>query len=561
MIKVKQNILQDSILLSLPDKYPPLIKRLLAARPADAGNEDLLLRDIIPVSDFIEIYEAIPLLSSHYNNEILIYGDYDVDGATSISLLFLGLKDLNFSNVKYYVPNRMTMGYGFSLLGLEDLLKDHKPRLIITVDNGMSSFDAVEVARKKGIDILIVDHHLEGPRRPSANVIVNPNLNNTSFSGKNLAAVGVVFYLLSALGKELDVKNVALNYCDLVALGTVADMVKLDKTNRTLIKYGLNLIKQKKCRPGILYLFEALNKNIEIANEDDLGFLIAPRINAAGRIDDMRVGIECLISNDSAKLKQTTGQLNSINYERKKMQLEMSDEADELIKKISNDDLIQPIIILRGEHWHEGVIGLIASRIKERYGKPTLIFSRGNEIISASARSVPGFHLRDFLIEVDRIHPGLMVKFGGHAMAAGLSIKTDQFERIRGIFYDVAKSYSPNKIHYSIYHDGALTDDELCLETIEWYEKLSPWGKDFEYPTYYQEFYIANYKWLQGKHFKCALRMKEGKKLFQAIAFNQEHFIVEPNSIYNILYVPKKNYFNDNVTLQLLIQHNTINKA
>jgi single-stranded-DNA-specific exonuclease len=561
MIKVKKNKVQDSILLRLPDKYPPLIKRLLAARPVDAGDEDLSLRGIIPISDFKEVYEAIPLIRSHFDNEILIYGDYDVDGATSIALLFLGLKDLKFSNVKYYVPNRMTMGYGFSLLGLKDLLRDHNPSLIITVDNGMSSFDAVEVARQMGIDILIVDHHLEGSKRPCANVIVNPNLNSTSFPGKNLAAVGVVFYLLSALGKEVDAKHVALNYCDLVALGTVADMVKLDKTNRILIKYGLNLIKQRKCRPGIVHLFETLNKKIEVANEDDLGFLIAPRINAAGRIDDMRVGIQCLISDDSTPLKEITRQLNSINHKRKKMQLEMSDEADDLVKKINSKDLMEPIIILRGEHWHEGVIGLIASRIKERYGKPTLIFSRGEETISASARSIPGFHLRDFLIEVDRIHPELMVKFGGHAMAAGLTIKSDQFERMREIFYDTAKSYNPNKIDYLTYHDGALTDDELCLEMLEWYEKLRPWGKDFEYPIYYQEFYITSYKWLQEKHFKCTLRMKDGKKLFQGIAFNQGHFIVDPNSIYNVLYSPKKNDFNNNVSVQLLIQHNTINRA
>jgi len=455
----------------------------------------------------------------------------------------------------------MTMGYGFSLIGLEEVLKHHNPKLIITVDNGMSSYDAIDRARNSKIDVIVVDHHLEGSKRPNANVIINPNLNDTDFPGKHLAAVGVVFYLLSALAREYGNKNLPLKFCDLVALGTVADMVRLDETNRILINHGIKLIQQKKCQPGIRELFEIANRDINSANEEDLGFAIAPRINAAGRLDDMTLGVECLISQDISYLKRTVGKLNAINQKRKKIQLHMSAEAEQLFSSIDIGEISQPLIILKGKDWHEGVIGLIASRIKDRYGKPAFIFSDGDDSISASARSIPGFHLRDFLIEVDRIYPNLMLRFGGHAMAAGLTINPLDYLQIKKVFYEVAQTFIPEKLLHTVYHDGILQEGEINLDLMDWLDQLRPWGKDFEYPNFYQPFQIVDHQWLQEKHLRCSLRMPNGKKMFNAISFNQDHFNIDADSIYNILYSPKKNEFNGKVSSQLLIQRNIIDRV
>lgn len=507
---------------SWPADLHPVLRRVLSRRQLSGPAElELGLSALLPVGQFAALDQAVELLLSHKHGRITIVGDFDADGATSTALVKLCLDELGFAHTDYVVPDRFKLGYGLSPK-IVDQVRAAEPDLIVTVDNGISSLEGVASAREAGIAVLVTDHHLPGDSLPDANAIVNPNVAGNAFEGKALAGVGVAFYLMAALARASGRPELPAAYLDLVALGTVADLVPLAHYNRILVEQGLRRIRAGRCRPGISALFAVAGRDRANATAADLGFQIGPRINAAGRLEDMGRGIECLLTNDPASAVQLAKALNQLNADRRDIEAKMRAEAEALAEEIAADERFG--LCLHNGAWHQGVVGLVASRLKDRWHKPTIAFAdAGNGALKGSGRSVPGFHIRDALAQVSAQHPDLIETFGGHAMAAGLTISRARFAEFADAFEAVAYSALKDEIaQHEGFVDGSLAPEELTLEVAQLLRFAMPWGQHFPEPAFSGRFRLAAQRCVGERHLKLRLVPESGSEVIDAIAFNTE---------------------------------------
>ncbi|RDX36457.1 single-stranded-DNA-specific exonuclease RecJ [Kangiella sp. HD9-110m-PIT-SAG07] len=510
-----------------------LLNRIYSNRGISHADElDYQLSKLEPFHSLKGIESAVELLwqSLEGNEKVLIVGDFDADGATSSALTKLVLTRLGIE-VDYLVPNRFDYGYGLSP-ELVEVAKEMSPDLIITVDNGISSIAGVKAAKKAGIKVLVTDHHLAGDELPQADAIVNPNQPGDEFPSKNLAGVGVVFYVLLAFRALLREKNwfqtsgvEELNlahYLDLVALGTVADVVPLDKNNRILVHHGLKLIKGMKCRPGIIELLRISKRDPQKIKSTDLGFAVGPRLNAAGRLDDIGLGIECLLTSSTDKATELAQLLHSLNTDRQQVEQEMQDEALAQIESMSFDSPEQAVsLCLYEPHWHQGVVGLVASRLKDKAYRPCIVFANADEtMVKGSGRSVKEVHIRDALALVDAQHPGLIDKFGGHAMAAGLSLRKENLEAFKIAFEQaVQQILGGSTMEDVVETDGALHPEEYQLASAELLIQAGPFGQGFAEPAFDDEFKVLNKRIVGEQHLKLTLEKEGSSAPISAIAF------------------------------------------
>lgn len=505
----------------------PLLARLYAARGVtDKAELDYELKSLLPPTALTHAGDAASLLADAIEAEakMLIIGDYDCDGATATAVGMRALKALG-ADVDFLLPDRFKLGYGLSP-EIVDVAAQQSPDLIITVDNGIASLEGVARAQQHGIATLITDHHLPGESLPDADCIVNPNQPGCDFPSKCIAGVGVMFYVMLALRAELRERgffaerpepNFA-DLLDLVALGTVADVVKLDRNNRILVSQGLKRMRAGRLQPGIAALFKAAGRDPRKATAFDLGFLIGPRLNAAGRLADMRLGVECLLTDDPARALNIAQELDNFNRERREIEAGMQEQALALLESM-DVDAAAPGVALFDPGWHEGVVGILASRIKDKLHRPVFAFAQGEgDIVKGSGRSIPGLHLRDALDLVAKRAPGLLVRFGGHAMAAGATLRAGDFERFQAMFAEVAgELLAPSDLTRTLETDGPLEGGYISLETAKLLEN-EIWGQGFPAPLFCDEFEVEQQRVLKEKHLK--LRLRKGNSRIEAIQFN-----------------------------------------
>jgi single-stranded-DNA-specific exonuclease len=497
---------------------------------------------------------------------IVIVGDFDADGATSCALCLRALRAMGAGQVHYLVPNRFEYGYGLTP-EIVKVAAEFQPDLIVTVDNGISSVDGVAAAKQQGIRVLITDHHLAGEQLPAATAIVNPNLAGDTFPSKHLAGVGVAFYVMLALRARLREQgwfekeaipepNLA-QYLDLVALGTVADVVPLDRNNRILVQQGIQRMRAGHCAPGIRALLEVGGRSLSRIVAADLGFVVGPRLNAAGRLDDMSVGIECLLTGDAAAASRMAARLDALNRERKEIESDMQARALEAIAGLKLDARQLPVgLCLFDAEWHQGVIGILAARIKERFHRPVIAFARsGPGELKGSARSVTGLHIRDALDAVAARHPDLIAKFGGHAMAAGLSLPEGHYPAFAAAFdEEVSRHLSRDDLSGVIYSDGELSGEELSLETAQLLRDASPWGQGFPAPVFEGNFNVVSHRVVGQRHLKMTLSPERGNCQIDGIAFNTEVLPGGRQQVH-IAYRLDVNEFRGIVSPQLIVEY------
>lgn len=529
---------------SLPAEYnileslPPILQRIYAARGiTDETQLDKRLQTLLPFHTLTDIDKACVRLHQALSQQqqILIIGDFDADGATSTALAITALKAMGAQHVNFLVPNRFEFGYGLTP-GIVEVAKTLEPQLIITVDNGIASIEGVEAANQAHIDVLITDHHLPAEVLPKACAIINPNQAHDQFASKSIAGVGVIFYVMLALRRYLinchwfkeqglDEPNMA-QFLDLVALGTVADVVALDQNNRIMVNQGLARIQQGLCRPGIKALITIAGRECARMRESDLGFAIAPRLNAAGRLDDMALGIECLLCEQEEQALVLAKHLDSLNQERRVIEAEMKEQAlvsvNQLISKIEQGQSLPVALCLMDSTWHQGVIGILAGRLKERYHRPTIIFAQVNQQeLKGSARSVAGLNIRDVLATIDKDHPNLMTKFGGHAMAAGLTIPLQNFSAFQIAFLnEVACHLDPSQCQGKLLTDGALSVHDFNLDTALLLQQAGPWGQQFPEPCFDNIFTLLDQRIVGQNHLKLTFALPDSMEVIDGIAFN-----------------------------------------
>ncbi len=501
--------------------------------------------------------------------KICIVADFDADGATSCVVAIKGLELLGAADVSYVVPNRFEYGYGLTP-EIVELVKLQNPDVIITVDNGISSIDGAKVAKDAGIKVLVTDHHLPGEKIPDADAIVNPNVEGDEFPSRNIAGVGVIFYVLMALRSRLREKkwfekqniqqpNLA-QLLDFVALGTVADVVALDQVNRILVHQGLLRIRSGQAHPGIKALIEIAGKQSSSIHPSDLGFALAPRLNAAGRMDDMSLGIQCLLTENDALAKDMARQLDELNQDRKEVEAQMKTEALSLLKEmhVLDEKHLPAGVCIFEKDWHQGVIGILASRIKDRLHRPVVAFaSVDNGEIKGSARSISGVHIRDVLSEIAALHPQILSKFGGHAMAAGMSIKMHDYPVFALAFDEVVAKHLNNvDLEQKIYTDGQLSEKEITLEFTEVLNNAGTWGQAFPEPVFDGVFDVIQCRVVGQQHLKFVLRFPSSELLIDAIAFfveKSENWL-GTRSI-KAAYKLDVNEFRGNKSVQLMLQY------
>jgi len=506
----------------------PVLGRLYAARGISDKNElNYALQCLLPVGSMSGIDEAVALLLQHRDSRIIIIGDFDADGATSTALVMRCLREFGINNVDYLVPNRFKFGYGLTP-EIVRVAAESSPDLLITVDNGVSSIDGVLQAHDLGIKVLITDHHLPGAELPAADAMVNPNLADNEFASSNLAGVGVAFYLMAALGRELQAAGregaarVPAKYLDLVALGTVADVVPLDHNNRILVSQGLQRIRAGKSVAGIQALLQLAGRSAGRIVSTDLGFVVGPRLNAAGRLEDMSVGIECLLTDSPDVAARLAGELDSINRERKNIEAKMREEAFAAVDAMETRDLPSCICVY-DERWHQGVVGLIAARVRERWNRPVIAFAtEGDGQLKGSARSIPGVHVRDLLEAISSAKPGLVGKFGGHAMAAGLNLEEDRFAEFSRLAAEkLDQLYPQADFSGAILTDGDLPAESMNLKFARLLREGGPWGAGFPEPVFSGDFRIDEQRTVGENHLKLRVQPAAGGNSVDAIAFNQ----------------------------------------
>jgi len=502
----------------------PVLRRVYAARGLVCNADlDLSLDRLLPVGSLEGVDAAAQLLCAHRSHgRVLVIGDFDADGATSTALVVRGLRALHFAHVDFLVPNRFRFGYGLTP-EIVALAAARRPSLIVTVDNGVSSVAGVETAHQLGIPVLVTDHHLPGAVLPRAEAIVNPNLADCRFASPALAGVGVAFYVVAALGRALGQDGFRVTeLLDLVALGTVADMVPLDRNNRVLVAQGLRRIRAGRCVPGIRALLESAGRSFENITAADLGFAVAPRLNAAGRLTDMSVGIACLLADDPSEAAQLAGMLAKLNEERREIEQRMQFEALDIAAGVRfGDDGGEALgLCLFDASWHQGVVGLVAGRIKDRMHRPVIAFARTEDgSLRGSARSVSGVNIRDALESIATRHPGLIDKFGGHAMAAGMSLPEENLSTFRTAFAaEIAARSDSESLTGVIHSDGALSAAELSLDTARVLRGAGPWGQGFPEPVFDGDFDIVDARIVGSKHLKMQLTAAGGDPI-EAIAF------------------------------------------
>ncbi|MCW8330083.1 single-stranded-DNA-specific exonuclease RecJ [Photobacterium sp. SDRW27] len=570
MIEIKRRSQAETSGFS--DAIHPLLKRIYASRGL-ASDADLErgARGLLGFNRLHGIDPAVELLVSALaeSRRIIVVGDFDADGATSSALSVLALKMLGCRNVDYLVPNRFDDGYGLSPEVVEQA-EARGAELIMTVDNGVSSLSGVAAAKAKGIQVLVTDHHLPGDELPQADAIVNPNLHECDFPSKALCGVGVAFYLMLALRAELrqngwfTTQGIAepnlAELLDLVALGTVADVVALDGNNRILVHQGLQRIRAGKCRPGIQALIEVANRDPARLVSSDLGFALGPRINAAGRLDDMSFGVELLLCDNIQAARRMASELDALNQTRKEIEHGMKEEALAICERLKFNQQDMPYgLALFQRDWHQGVIGILASRIKELYHRPVIAFAdAGNGEIKGSCRSIPGLHMRDVLDGIDTQNPGMILKFGGHAMAAGLTIPEDKLTAFSQAFdLAVRKELDEDALKGVLLTDGELNRHELNLQTAEVLRAGGPWGQQFPEPMFDGKFRLLHQKLVGGKHLKMMLEPVTGGSVIDGIAFNIDIRRWPDASVQQVqlVYRLDVNEFRGNSSAQLMIEH------
>jgi single-stranded-DNA-specific exonuclease len=518
---------QQSVLDNLAG-IDPLHMRLFAMRGLTSTDElDYSLAHLAPVGSLENIDDAASLVISHREEKIIVVGDFDVDGATSTALLLRCLSEFGFKDVEYLVPNRFEYGYGLTP-GIVDVAAGRSPSLLITVDNGVSSIDGVARANELGMSVLVTDHHLPGDELPSAAVIVNPNLKGSQFLSRNLAGVGVAFYLMARIGRMLEdagqngAAKIPARYLDLVALGTVADVVPLDHNNRILVHQGLMRMRAGRAVPGIDALLKQAGRTLSRCVSADLGFAVGPRINAAGRLEDISIGIECLLTDNAETANEYARILNQINSERRDIEATMRDQAFKYVDQLG-EQRWPDCVCVYDKSWHQGVVGLIAARVKERCHRPVIAFAREDEnYLKGSARSIQGVNIRDLLEAVSTVKPGLIEKFGGHAMAAGLTISEaslDDFKKV--VAEQMRRLYPGADFSGAIVTDGPLPGAALNLNFARSLRDAGPWGSAFPEPMWSGDFSIVEQRTVGENHLKLRVRPSEGGNIVDAIAFNQ----------------------------------------
>ncbi len=554
----------------------PLLKRIYAARKIQSFEAlDLELSQLLKFQSLHQIDQAVELLykTMQHNHKIIIVGDFDTDGATSTALMMELMQAFGHDNIDYLVPNRFDFGYGLSEEIVEVAAKD-KPELIITVDNGIANHAGVEKANSLGISVLITDHHLPAETLPAAAAIVNPNVEGDEFPSKALAGVGVAFYLMLALraylkeknwfeARHISVPNLG-NWLDLVAVGTVADMVPLDDNNRRLVAQGLKRIRAGLCRPGIKALLELAKKNLKRTSAMDIGFAIGPRLNAAGRLDDMSIGIQCLMEKEHSTARTFAVELDQLNLMRREIETSMQQEAVAIVKQLlgsENFSILPDALCLYHPQWHQGVVGLVASRIKEKFHRPVMAFAKEDQtehckLLKGSARSIPGIHIRDALVWVDAQNPGLIIKFGGHAMAAGITLAKENLARFeQALKLAVREQLGEQEITNKIETDGELEPEWMNLEIANLLAESGPWGQHFPEPNFEGVFEVVQQRIVGVKHLKLILKNSLGQ-MIDAIAFN-----IDPSKWQQvaekikIVYRPDINEFRGETRLQFIVQH------
>ena len=566
--------------LDFAPELHPVLRRVYAARGiAQADDLDLSLDRLLPVRALDHVERAAELLAAHRSGRVLIVGDFDADGATGSALFVRALRALKFAHVDFLVPNRFLFGYGLTP-GIVALAAERAPSLIVTVDNGVSSIEGVEAARALGIAVLVTDHHLPGAVLPRADVMVNPNLAGASFGSRALAGVGVAFYVMAALARVLgDTEFRPADLLDLVALGTVADVVTLDHNNRVLVAQGLRRIRAGRCVPGIRALLEAAGRRIEQISASDLGFAVAPRLNAAGRLTDMSIGIACLLADDVGVATRLAGELSRLNEERREIEQRMQLEAVDIAAGMRVDAAGSEAVglCLFDETWHQGVVGLVAGRIKDRLHRPVVAFARGEDgVLRGSARSIAGVHIRDALDSIAARHPGLLVKFGGHAMAAGMTLLESDLERFRGAFAaEIAARADAETLTGVVHSDGELLDAELSVDTARMLRGGGPWGQGFPEPVFDGEFNVVDSRIVGTRHLKLQLRpvpggrdvsardvagRAAGSRAIDAIAFGfiggaAEGVAMGPGKLLRVAYRLEINEYRGVESVQLNCQH------
>ena len=554
----------------LPANLPPLLRRLYASRGVrSAGELERSVKGMLSWQQLSGIDNAVALLYRALQEElrIVVVGDFDADGATSTALSVLALRALGCGNVTCLVPNRFDDGYGLSP-EVVDQAHARGAQMILTVDNGISSHAGVDRAHELGIPVLVTDHHLPGETLPDAEAIVNPNLRDCTFPSKSLAGVGVAFYLMLALrahlrdqgwfaARGLTEPNLA-ELLDLVALGTVADVVPLDANNRILTWQGLSRIRAGKCRPGIKALLEIANRDAQKLAASDLGFALGPRLNAAGRLDDMSVGVALLLCDNVGEARVLASELDALNQTRKEIEQGMQAEALALCEKLERSSETLPGgLAMYHPEWHQGVVGILASRIKERFHRPVIAFApAGDGLLKGSGRSIQGLHMRDALERLDTLYPGMMLKFGGHAMAAGLSLEASRFEEFQQRFGDLVTEWlDPALLQGEVVSDGPLSPAEMTLEVAEMLRDAGPWGQMFPEPLFDGRFRLLQQRIVGERHLKVMVEPVGGGPLLDGIAFNVDTTIWPDNGVreVSLAYKLDVNEFRGNRSVQLII--------
>ncbi|HXY77025.1 MAG TPA: single-stranded-DNA-specific exonuclease RecJ [Steroidobacteraceae bacterium] len=549
----------------------PVLSRVYAARGVrSAADIDTSLPRLLPVGTLEGVSEAVEILLKHRaGGRVLVIGDFDADGATSSALMVRALRSFGFAHVDFLVPNRFEFGYGLTpeIVGLA---RTRDPSLIVTVDNGISSNAGVASARERGIEVLITDHHLPGARLPEASAIVNPNLAGSRFGSRALAGVGVAFYVMAAVRHRLDEAGLATpsmlkvaELLDLVALGTVADLVPLDVNNRVLVAQGLKRIRAGRCVAGIRALLTLAGRAAPDLTTADLAFGVAPRLNAAGRIDDMTIGIECLLTDDDTRAAELAARLDALNEERRAIEARMQQDALGAVRALSDPRpgaLERHGVCLFDDSWHQGVIGLVASRVKDRLRRPVIAFALADATtLRGSARSVTGIHIRDVLDAIAARHPGLLSRFGGHAMAAGLTLERAELDRFARAFdEEVARAGAGAVGADEVETDGELAPEEIALDTAQALRGGGPWGQGFPEPLFDGLFSIRSARVIGERHVKMWVEVPRSGRTFDAIAFNQVEEGEEstlPEGLKHLVYRLEVNEYQGERRLQLLIEH------
>lgn len=573
---------------------PPLLARIYAGRQIqDPAELQLDAAGLHPPAQLTDIEKAAALLVNIRNRQgrILIVADFDADGATSCALVIRALTQMGYHHIDYIVPDRFTCGYGLSP-EVADMALARKPDLVITVDNGISSITGVASLKSAGVQVLITDHHLPGDSLPEADAIVNPNRQDCAFPSKNLAGVGVAFYLMLALRAQLrhegafaTTKEPQLaDLLDLVALGTVADLVPLDRNNRILVEQGLRRMRAGRCCAGIAAIAKRAGRNLAQLNTGDLGFAVAPRLNAAGRLEDMSLGISCLLSDDPITADRFAVELNAINEERKRIESDMREQAaiimaDRELQALADaGNELPPILCLYRADWHQGVVGILASRLKEQFHRPVLVFANAAQAVpgttadnepaetassaaielKGSGRSIPGLHLRDLLDRVASQHPGLIDRFGGHAMAAGLSLTADRLEAFTQAVTDAATAMLDSEsLTRTVVTDGNIAAQDMQLATAETLREAGPWGQAFPEPLFDGEFSVLDQRIVGSNHLKLRVRPEGSELSLDAIAFNVDTDIwPDPaRKTVRLVYRLDVNEFRQQRQLQLVVDH------